>query len=95
MSVTASGLDLEDSRVHCKNGDIKRPATQIKNDNIRLILFTPLLRMQSIRQGCGGRLINNALHIKPSDAPSILSCLPLLIIEVSRDCDNCSLDCMP
>mmetsp|Transcript_12748 Transcript_12748/g.25557 ORF Transcript_12748/g.25557 Transcript_12748/m.25557 type:complete len:96 (-) Transcript_12748:342-629(-) len=48
--------------------------------------------MKTIRKSSSSRLINDSLNIKPGNSPSILGSLTLLIVKVSRDSDNSTLN---
>mmetsp|Transcript_14423 Transcript_14423/g.31043 ORF Transcript_14423/g.31043 Transcript_14423/m.31043 type:complete len:131 (+) Transcript_14423:1189-1581(+) len=106
MSITSRGLNLEDSAVHGQDGNIKRTTTEIEDDNITLGLFSSivvplvviigsrigLLTMKTIRQSGGSRFVDDALHVKAGNASSILGSLPLLIVKVSGDGNNGTID---
>mmetsp|Transcript_7463 Transcript_7463/g.11100 ORF Transcript_7463/g.11100 Transcript_7463/m.11100 type:complete len:157 (-) Transcript_7463:76-546(-) len=48
--------------------------------------------MKTIRKSSSSRLINDSLNIKPGNSPGILGSLTLLIVKVSRDSDNSTLN---
>mmetsp|Transcript_38999 Transcript_38999/g.93866 ORF Transcript_38999/g.93866 Transcript_38999/m.93866 type:complete len:132 (+) Transcript_38999:466-861(+) len=44
--------------------------------------------MQTVREGRGGRLVDDALDVQPGDPTGVLRRLPLLIVKMGRDRDH-------
>ena len=85
MGVSRGGLDLKDSVLDGQNGHIKGAAAQIEDEDV--LLLTDLL-VQSVRDGCRGRLVDDPEDVQSRDGPRVLGCLTLGVVEVSRDGDD-------
>ena len=83
MSVTVGGLDFENTFFNSKKGYIKSTTSKIEDQNISLL---SVLFIETISDGSSSRLINNSENVETRDGTSILSCLSLRVIEISRDC---------
>ncbi len=77
MGVAVGGLDLEDAVTDVQDGDVKRPAAQVEDQN-RLVG----LLVEAIRQRRGGRLVDDADHVQAGDLAGVLGRLPLRVVEV-------------
>merc|ERR1719393_289660 len=86
MSVTSSGLDLEDAFLDGQDRHIKSSPTKIKDQHVAL--DGALLLVQAIGNGGGGGLVNDPENIETSDNSGILGGLPLRVVEVGRDRDH-------
>src|SRR5215216_3145795 len=75
--VAARGLDLEDPLAEFQDGDVKRTATQVKDED-GLVLFL----VHTVGKRRRGRLINDALDVQPGDPASVLGRLALGVLEV-------------
>lgn len=69
---------------------------RITNRNIKEVMVCTLLVsylfVQAISNGCSSGLVDDAQHIKSSDDSSVFGGLTLGVIEVSRNCYNCTVD---
>ena len=83
MSVTVGGLDFENTFFNSKKWNIKSTTSKIEDQNISLL---SVLFIETISNGGSSRLINNSENVETRDGTSILSCLSLRVIEISRDC---------
>jgi len=81
--ITASGHHLEHSLVEAQNGDIESAATKVINS--MNAICTPV---QSICYSSRCGFVQQAKHIEPSQACSILGGLPLCIIKIGRYGDH-------
>ena len=57
VSVSGSGLDLEDALLNRQDGDIKGAATKIEDENIALL--RSLLLVQTVRNGSRSGLVDD------------------------------------
>ena len=85
VSVSGSGLDLEDTLLNSKEGDIECTTTQIEDENIALTLS---LLVKTVGNGSSSWLVDNTEDVEASNETSILSGLTLRVVEVGRDCDD-------
>src|SRR5262245_61585736 len=71
--------------VNLQNGNIERAATPVKNSNgLRL----RRVDSDAVGQRSSGGFLDDAQHIEPGEFAGIAGCLALVIVEVSRHCDN-------
>ena len=82
VRVTIRREHLKDAFAELQDGDIERPATQVKDGDLLVALL-----LEPVGQGGRGRLIDNALHIQAGDLAGILGGLSLRVIEVGGDGD--------
>ena len=82
MGITRRGEDFENAFGHLHDGNVEGAAAQIQHGD--LVLALPVL-VQTVSQRRRGRLVDDTLHFEPRDAAGILSRLPLIVVEVSRD----------
>ena len=79
VSVTSSGLDLEDTLLDGKQRDIESTTTQVKDEDIALTLD---LLVETVSNGSGGRLVDDSEDVEASNQTSILGGLTLRVVEV-------------
>ena len=79
MSVSVCGQHLKNSVVNSEDADIEGSTSQVKHQNVLLSSFL----VESISDGCRGRLVDDSSHIETGNDTSILSGLSLGVIEVS------------
>jgi hypothetical protein len=72
MSIAISGLHLNDIVTHFKDRNIKCAASEIKDNNLFILLF-----VKAIRKRCCRRLVDNTLHVEPCDPSCVFCCLTL------------------
>ena len=82
--VTAGGLDLDDALADLEQGHVERATAEVE-DQDRLLL---LALVQSVGEGSGGRLVDDAEHVEPRDLSGLLGGLALRVVEVRRDGDD-------
>ncbi|GBE58785.1 NAD-specific glutamate dehydrogenase, putative [Babesia ovata] len=80
VGVTGSTDDLEDTGVQHKNGHIKGTTSKIVHKDVRLHSSA----VDTVGNGSGGGLVDDAHHLEASDGTGILSGLALRIVEVRR-----------
>ena len=81
--VPAGGKHLHDAVPDADERYIKGAAAQIvDHDGLGAAIVQP------VGQRGGGRLIDDAAHIQPGDAPGVLGGLPLGIVEVGGHCND-------
>mmetsp|Transcript_20197 Transcript_20197/g.58557 ORF Transcript_20197/g.58557 Transcript_20197/m.58557 type:complete len:686 (-) Transcript_20197:20-2077(-) len=88
VSISSSGLNLEDSFLNGQQGDIESTSTQVEDQNI---LFFSLL-VQTVGNGGSGRFVNDTKNVESSNGSSVLGGLTLRVVEVSGDSDDSVLD---
>ena len=71
--VTAGGLDLDDALADLEQRHVERATAEVE-DQDRLLL---LALVQAVREGSGGRLVDDAEHVEPRDLPGLLGGLAL------------------
>ena len=87
VSVTISGLDLEDSFLDGEEGHIEGTTTEIEDDDVLLVLL-----VKTVGNSGGGRLVDDTEDLESSDDTSVLGGLSLGVIEVGWDGDDGVLD---
>ncbi|KAH6607458.1 hypothetical protein Trco_003771 [Trichoderma cornu-damae] len=87
VGVTVGGLDLEDTVLDLKDGDVEGTTAKIvdSDDAVGLLLKT-------IGQGSGGGLVDDTEDIEAGNLTSILGALTLSIVEVCGNSNNGVLD---
>ena len=86
--VSVSGLNLEDTAGDFKDGDVKGAATEIvHSDDLSICL------VHAEGKSRGSWLVDDTLDFKVCNLASVLCCLSLCVVEVSRDSDDGLLDC--
>mmetsp|Transcript_7697 Transcript_7697/g.11586 ORF Transcript_7697/g.11586 Transcript_7697/m.11586 type:complete len:112 (+) Transcript_7697:1292-1627(+) len=91
MSIAAGGFDFKHAIVDCEECHIERTASQVENQYVLFFSFF----VDSIGDcGCCW-LINHAFNNQASNFPCVFCCLPLSIIEVGWNSDDCSFNFSP
>ena len=85
MSVTGSTLDFEDTLLNGQQGNIKGPSAQIEDEHVSLTLS---LLVETVGNGCCGRLVDDTENVEASNETGIFSGLTLRIVEVCWDSDD-------
>lgn len=85
MSVTGSGLDLEDTLLNGQERDIEGTTTKIEDENVALALD---LLVKTVCDGSGGGLVDDTENVEAGNETGILGSLTLGVVEVGRDGDN-------
>ena len=83
VSVTVGGLDLEDTLLDLKDGDIESTTTKIVDgDN------TVGLLLHTVGKGGSGGLVDDTEDVQAGNLTSILGSLTLRVVEVRGNSDN-------
>ena len=82
VGISSCRFDLKDSVLDGQKRDIESASTHIVNEDIPLA--TGFL-VQTVGNGCGGGLIDDAENVQTRDGACILGCLALRVVEVGRD----------
>jgi len=85
MSVSSSGLDLEDTLLDSKKRDIECSSSEIEDENV---LLTLSLLVETVSDSGGGRLVDDTENVESRDDTSILSGLTLRVVEVGGNSDD-------
>ena len=85
MGVTVGSLNLEDTFLNGKEGDIESTTTEIEDEDVSLL---GLLTIKTVSDSGGGWLVDNSENVETSNGSSILGGLSLSIVEVSWHCDD-------
>ncbi len=84
MRVAIGGQHFENAVVQLENGDVERAAAQIVDrDDAVLALVQPV----SERRRSG--FVDQPQNFQTRDAAGVFGGLPLRIVEIRRDCDDC------
>ena len=86
MGVTSCGFYFEDAFLDGEKRNIKCSTARIEDEDV--LLACDVLLIKAIGNNGSSRLIDDTKDIKTSNLTSILSCLTLSIVEVSRDSDD-------
>jgi len=89
MSVSISGLHFEDAILNGEERHVKSTTTEIEDEHVPLALA---LLVKTVSDGGGGGLVDDAGDVETSDGASVLSGLPLGVVEVSGDSDDSAAD---
>ena len=89
VSVTSSGLDLEDTLLNGKERDIEGTSTKIEDEDV---LLTLLLLVKTVGNGSGSGLVDDTENVEASNQTGILGSLALRVVEVCGDSDDSVVD---
>lgn len=85
VSVTSSGLDLEDTLLDGEERDIESSTTKIEDQDVALTLD---LLVKTVSDGSGSWLVDDTEDVESGNETGILGSLTLGVVEVSGDGDN-------
>ena len=85
VSVTGSGLDLEDTLLDGQEGDIEGTTTQVEDKDVALTLG---LLVKTVGDGSGSRLVDDTEDVEASNETGILGSLTLRVVEVCGNSDD-------
>mmetsp|Transcript_12813 Transcript_12813/g.26142 ORF Transcript_12813/g.26142 Transcript_12813/m.26142 type:complete len:258 (-) Transcript_12813:62-835(-) len=88
MCVPTSGPNLEDPVVNGEEGDVEGSSPKVKNQYVLL----PVLFIKPVRNSRGCGFVYHTLYFEARNLPRVLGGLPLGIVEVGRDGDDCVVD---
>ena len=89
VSVTGSGLDLEDTLLDGQERNIESTTTKIEDQNVALTLD---LLVKTVGNGSGSGLVDNTEDVETGNETGILGSLTLRVVEVGRDSDDSVVD---
>ncbi len=84
IGVAGSGPHLEDALGELEDRDVEGAAAEVVDGD----LAVGGAAVEAVGQRRGGRLVQDAQHLEPGDAPGVLGRLTLRIVEVGRDRDD-------
>lgn len=83
VGVSVGRLDLKDALLHLKNRDIEGTSSKVVDgDDGRLGA------VETVGEGSGSGLVDDAEDLETGDSSGILSSLTLGVVEVGRDGDD-------
>jgi len=89
VSITGSGLDLEDALLDGQERDIEGTTTQVEDEDVALTLG---LLVKTVGDGSGGGLVDDTEHVETGDETGILGSLALGVVEVGGDSNDSVVD---
>ena len=89
VSVTSSGLDLEDTLLNGQEGDIESTTTKIEDEDVALTLG---LLVETVGDGSSSGLVDDTEDVETSNETSVLGGLTLRVVEVGGDSDDSVVD---
>jgi hypothetical protein len=81
VRVTGGGENLEDAVVDREERDIERSSSEIIDDDVALASSL----VETIGDGGGGRLVDDAEDVETGDRSGVLGGLTLSVVEAERD----------
>lgn len=83
VGVTVGGLDLEDTALDLKDGDIESTTAKIVNSNHAVALL-----LKTVSEGSSSRLVDNTEDVQTRNLTGVLGGLSLLVVEVCWNSDD-------
>ena len=83
MSITVGWKNLEHTATELQDWDIERTATEVEYGDLHILVGL----IDTVGQGCCGRLVHDTANIKACNLSGFLGCLTLRVWEVCRHCD--------
>src|SRR5215469_8984612 len=90
MGITVGGLYFDYTFADFENRNVEGTTTEVVYRDCFVLLF-----VEPISERCRRGLVDNPLHIETGNFAGILSRLPLRIVKVCRDSDDCFGDRLP
>jgi hypothetical protein len=81
VRVTSGGLNLEDTLLDGKEGDIERSSSKVEDEDVLLALG---LLVETVSDGSGGGLVDDTEDVETSDDTGVLGSLTLGVVEAVR-----------
>ena len=89
VSVTGSGLDLEDTLLDSQERNIEGTTTKIEDQNVALTLD---LLVKTVSNGSGSGLVDDTEDVETGNETGVLGSLTLRVVEVGGDSDDSVVD---
>lgn len=89
VSITGSGLNLEDTLLDGQERNIKSTTTKIEDQNVALTLD---LLVKTVGNGSGSGLVDDTEDVETGNETGVLGSLTLRVVEVGRDSDDSVVD---
>lgn len=86
VSVSGSGLDGENTTLDVEEGNIESSTTKIVDEDVTLLVG--LAGTETVGDGSSSGLVDDTENVETSDGTSVLSGLPLVVVEVGGDGDD-------
>ena len=83
MSVTSGGLDGEDTALDVQERNIEGTTTEIVDEHVTLL--ARLAGTETVRNGGGGRLVDDTEDVEARNGTGVLGGLTLVVVEVGGD----------
>src|SRR5439155_26996917 len=77
--ISIGGSDFKDTVAQFQNRNVEGSTAQVEDRDFFIFLL-----VQSIRQRCRGRFVDNAQNIQAGDATCVFGSLPLAVVEIGR-----------
>ena len=89
VRVSSRGLHLKNAVVNCEQRNVKRAASQVKNQNVELAFAVAFaLFVQAVRNRRRRGLVNDAQHVQPRNGASVFGGLALPVVEIRGHGDD-------
>jgi len=83
VRVSGSCFHLEEARVDVEHRDVEGPSAEVVDEDVLFVLF-----VETVRNRCCGRFVDDAQDIQPRNDACVLGGLPLGVVEVGGDGDD-------
>ena len=88
VGVTGGGLDGEDTADNREERNIERSTSKVEDEDGALLLVLVVGRVETVRNGGGGGLVDDPENVEASNRTSVLGGETLGVVEVGGDGDD-------